>query len=151
MTLKNIFDRLREIDLEAQSLITDTGFSQDGSICGAVCPDNGDPEHLYLREHAERILSALAFLHEELRYLRRPFIGEYELMLLLDGRLCYSDEKGSGILRYGQDVEVKAPDRLGIPRWIRTTVNHNGHHYCFSGFPQFPPMPSMIRIKEGMS
>ena len=56
MTLNDIFRRLESIDLEAQSLISDAGFSSDDGLGLSVCLDPEDPNDAYMQDEAEQLL-----------------------------------------------------------------------------------------------
>ena len=152
MTLNDIFRRLESIDLEAQSLISDAGFSSDDGLGLSVCLDPDDPNDVYMQDEAEQLLEPFEVLHEELRYLRHPFRGEYCLEHLPDGWPGFYDEEG---YRYsfhcGQKLEAKIRDRFGRMRWIRSRIEHDGEGFYLVGCPRMPLDHLTIRLKEDFS
>jgi len=152
MTLNDIFTRLESIDLEAQSLISDAGFSSDTGLGLSVCQNPEDPNDAYLQDEAEQLLEPFEVLHEELRYLRHPFRGEYILECLPDGRPGFYDEEGYRYsLHCGQGLEAKIRDRRGRLRWIRSRIEHDGEDFYLVGCPHMPLSNLPIRVKEGFS
>lgn len=139
MTLTTILNQLRTIDREAQTLISETGFSHDDGLGSQVRPKTDDPEELFLRDFLESILDTFAELHDEISYLGKPTHGEFVLIPFPDGRYGYFDEYGnSNTYHCGKTLEAKVPDFEGNPKWVRTRIEHDGSDFYLVRYRSVP-------------
>ena len=146
MTLNHIFERLCNIDRDAQTLPSLTGFTSEDGLSLQVCPDPDDPDNLFLHDKAENLLQAFTELHEELLYLAVPTHGENTLQLFPDGRYGYYDERGQEhIFTCGKTLEAKIQDNYGRQRWVCTRIEHNGFDYFLWGHGRIPLSGLAIR------
>lgn len=134
MTIQDVFDRLIPIEKTAGELITDTGYDPDDGIGGKVRHLPDMCEDAFLRDKAEGILASLDDIIRELRYLRQPLHGEHILMKFPDGRYGYlKKDRTPREFTCGDSLEAKIRDRCGNPRWIASTVEHDGTDYFLVG------------------
>ena len=151
MTLEDVYSRLSSIDSQAQSLMWNTGIAEDSVPWEYIAIDEDDPDDIYLRDTALRLIRPFAKLHEELSYLHLPCIGEHALSLFPGGRYGYHDSiYGSRILSCGSCVEALVPDEHGCPHWVRSRIEHNGMDYYLYGFDTIPLDGLIVREREEM-
>ena len=67
MTLHDIFQSLRDIDHEAQTLLSDAGFTSADGIADSVCLNPDNPDDLFLLDTAVDLMEPFEVLHKELR------------------------------------------------------------------------------------
>ena len=122
MTATEFFQRLCTIDREAQSLVSEAGYSFDYGF--DVLPRH-DPDERFILDVLTAPLESLSPLHEELLYLMKPISGEYTLERLPDGRFGYHSFPDGFLHRLviGDTFEAKVPDCFGVPHWVRTTFD----------------------------
>lgn len=132
MTLKNIFDRICEVDQKAQALASSSLFESGMGFLTPVCPDpdHPDPDDLFMKHSLENIMELLYDVHDELSYLKNPVHGEFTLERFPSGKVGYIDDQGNKHeFNTWSSLEAKVPDNTGASRWVRTCICHDGMEY----------------------
>ena len=146
MTLEDVFSRLHGIDLAAQALLREAGFSSDNGLAESVSLPPDGPDARFLKESIELLLDPLAQMHSLISYLETPASPEHVLEKFPNGRYGYRDEKGScREFTCGQPLEARIRDSTGCQRWVRTRVEHDGTDYFIMGHGSVPLTGLTIR------
>ena len=146
MTLHDIFQSLRDIDHEAQTLLSDAGFTSADGIADSVCLNPDNPDDLFLLDTAVDLMEPFEVLHKELRYLRKPHHGEYTIERFPNGRYGYYDENGyDHVFSCGKSLEAKVSDNYGRQRWVRTRIEHDGDDFYLRGHSSVPLQGLTVR------
>lgn len=149
MTLKDVFNRLHEIDQAAQALIRETGFSFDTGSAGKVSFAPEEPDTRFLKESIALLLEPLDQMHCLLSYLEAPASPEHVLERFRNGRYGYRDGNGSRReFSCGQTLEAKIKDSFGRLRWVKTRMEHNGDDYFLMGHPSVPLAGLTVRERR---
>lgn len=106
MDLETLKTKIIDLDLIAEEIRKECGYSTSSDSMEHVTLDRNDPDACFLYHELKDILNVSDFIHYKLNYLQAPIISE--------GILLYNKESGyelNGIrLNYDDRIEVLATD-----------------------------------------
>ena len=152
MTLETIFERLTDLDYQAQSLFRDIGLTDDCEFRDVITPNRADPDERFLCGELCDLMILFRRLHQELTYLRLPCSDEHVLRLFSNGRYGYVIQPSSEMRTFscGSPVEALIYDEEGSPRWVCTRIEHNGEDYYLYGYRSISLNGLIIRERRQM-
>lgn len=110
--------------------------------------DHRDAQKLFLKEQMQVIMGRLADAQERILYLARPIQEISRLHKNTSGR--YETEQGHYFCS-GSPVEALVTDcEMGVARWVRTSVEHNGKDYFLVGYDDVGLDGLTVRIRKGV-